>query len=177
MMRIIFIWLMLISFASASSELQVYAKLFPKILAYDYNLQNKLHENSVSIGIIYDERSFEEAKQIEKLIRTLNPEVGGFPLKTVLIDTAAFALSPPPVSALLLMGNPDDETRYAAVRAFAVKQSIIVFALRMKDLERYATIGLFFGKSVRPIINKKLMIESNIRMKTTFLKFARVYDE
>lgn len=177
MMRLLLLSLILVSFVSASSELQVYAKLFPKILAYDYNLHNKLQDNSVSIGIVYDEHSLEEAKQLEQLIRTLNPEVNGFPLKTVLIDTATFTLSPPQVSALLLMGNPDDEAYYAAVRTFAVRKSIIVFALRMKDLERYATIGLFFGKSVRPIINKKLMIESNIRMKTTFLKFARVYDE
>lgn len=175
-MRAILTLFMLVSFVTAS-ELDTYAKIFPKILAYDYNLQDKLYGQTINLGILYDEHSYEEAKQIEELIHTHNPNVNGFGLKTLLIHTAEFFRTSQPVTALLLMGEPDDPAIYSRIREFAVHQSIIVFALRMDDVKQYATIGLFFGKSVRPIINKKLMIESNIRMKTTFLKFARVYDE
>ena len=167
-MRVILTLLMLVSFVTAASELKTYAKIFPKILAYDYNLKDKLYGQTINLGILYDAHSFEEAKQLQELIRLYNPEINGFGLNTLLINTAEFALTPPPVSALLIMGEPTDSAIYRQVREFAVHKSIIVFAIHMEDVKEYATIGLFFGKSIRPIINKKLMIESNI---------AKVYDD
>jgi len=169
-MRVILILLMLVSFVAAASELKTYAKIFPKILAYDYNLKDKLYGQTIHLGILYDEHSHEEAKQLGELIRLYNPEINGFGLRVL-------TRTPPAVSALLIMGEPADQDIYRQVREFAVHKSIIVFALRMEDVREYATIGLFFGKSIRPIINKQLMIESGIRLKTTFLKFAKVYDD
>ena len=176
-MRVILILLMLVSFVAAASELKTYAKIFPKILAYDYNLKDKLYGQTIHLGILYDEHSHEEAKQLGELIRLYNPEINGFGLRVLLVHSAQFTRTPPAVSALLIMGEPADQDIYRQVREFAVHKSIIVFALRMEDVREYATIGLFFGKSIRPIINKQLMIESGIRLKTTFLKFAKVYDD
>lgn len=175
-MRAILTLFILVSFVTAS-ELDTYAKIFPKILAYDYNLQEKLYGRTINLGILYDENSRQEAQQIAERIRFYNPEVGGFGLKTVLIKTTEFSRTTLPVTALLLMGEADNPDVYRQVREFAVRKSIIVFALRMEDVKEYATVGLFFGKSIRPIINKRLLLESGIRLKTTFLKFAKVYDD
>ncbi len=176
-MRILFTWLMLVSFLLALSDLKPYAKIFPKILAYDYNLENKLYDRTIRLGILYDAYSQEEAQQLKTLITRYNPEVSGFKLVPLLIETAEFARTPRPVTALLIMGETEDPEIYRRVREFAVRHSVVVFAIRMEDVKQNATIGLFFGKSVRPIINKRLLLESNIRFKTTFLKFAKVYDE
>lgn len=176
-MRTLLAWILTLSLAAGASELDIYAKVFPKVLAYDYNLESKLKEGSIYLGILYDERSNEQARLISELIHQYNAQVSGFPLQTLLIDTSEFIRSPPDVTALLLMGNPLDPSVYPRVRRYAEEKSIIVFAINLEDLKTYASVGLFFGRSVRPMINKKLLIQSNIKLKATLIRFSKVYED
>lgn len=154
--------------------LPLYAKIYPKIMAYDYDFPEKARDGKIQLGVVYREENRYDARRFLELLEERSPEVKEVPLEVRLLPEKEAGSGLAGYDGLVFLGAVD----LSLVRKTAAKErGTLLFATLPEQLEAGAMVGLYVGKSVRPLLHKDSLRQAGVRFKPAFLKLARVYGE
>ena len=154
----------------------LFAKIYPKILAYDYRSGEKAVEGEVRLGVVYAPQSRYDLERFMETASAQQATAGGYPVavrpvafEEALEQTGKFA-------GIVLLGALEPEKLSELVRA-AEKSGTILFATLPDQLDAGAAVGLYLGKSLLPVVNKEAIRKADIRFRPAFLKLVRIHGE
>lgn len=167
--------------AALGSELddrrvRISLEIFPRIVAVDQELRNKLSKNDkVKLLVIYDRESVPAHRVVDALKASVT-NIGGRAVEVVsqsMDSVIRGGLSRS--SALYLSEQVDDEVFDKLVRS-ATEQRVLVFSPFAGDVERGATVGIFISSRIRPYFNVPALNRSKIRINEKLLSISRRYE-
>jgi hypothetical protein len=154
--------------------LRVGIDLFPSLLSADLDIDKKLgRKNELTILLVYqDDRSIAEETRIA---------IGKFSsirkhaVRVVIsdgTDLERYLESPPAGIFVVERGH----NRLDAIVDFSLKTNRIVFSPYAEDLKQGVLGSIYVSDRILPEINSLALKDSRIRIKSFFLKVARLYE-
>jgi len=162
------------SFALSINEslLKIHAVLLPKIVLMDYNFENKLRDNTITIAILYDANEYKSAVLLkEELQNRYQNRIKNYTIKTVLLPYSKVKYS----SANLYYLLPSKKSNVKKVIQRAREQDALTFSYIASDLKRGVMLSLKIGAKIKPIINLKAVRSNNITFRPVLLKISHIY--
>ncbi len=157
-----------------ANELVSQSKIFPHFLTYDKDIKDKVFDNCINFVIIYDKFSQNSAEKLKDLILTEHSnKLNDYNLNVILSDTLESEVLKK-ASAVYLFDI--DDNLINEITNFTIKNHIITFALNSNMLKKNITISLLIAKKVQPIINLKVLKDSNITLSHKIFKVCKVYE-
>ena len=108
------------------------------------------------------------------LILSKYKSIKEFPLDIDLIEQSSIKTKLKKATAIYIFDLDDEPFDY--VVTFAIINHLITFANKPQMLERGVAIALSADRRVKPIINKKIIKQSNIKLSSTLLKVSKIYE-
>jgi len=167
MRKIVIIFLF--SLFAIASEIEIDAKIFPAIVKYDLKVNKKLVEKQIKISILYQNSFKKRAKKLKKLIQQK------YSVLIELIPQHLILQNLKNTTAIYIFNL--DKTYLKYVVNFAKKRNLITFSDSPSLLQYGVTVSILNKRRVRPILNRKIIKESNISFSSTLLKVSFIYEE
>lgn len=166
--------LQIILFANSvynSNLLDFQAKVFPKIIVSDNNLENKLFENKVIFTILYEEIDFNTAQilkdKIEKNYKTLKD----YKLEVKLTKYDEFESSNLSTAYFFLLGKKDKVSQIVNILS---NNNCLSFAYD----DRYLDFGVIFGLKITSkidiFLNLQALKNSKIELQNSILNVVKI---
>jgi hypothetical protein len=103
-----------------------------------------------------------------------NSKLDEYDLEIILIDE--FNIETLKKTSAIYLFDINDEL-IKKVTDFAIKNQILTFANNSNMLKKEIAISLFITKKVQPMINLKVLKDSNISLSHKIFKVSKVYEE
>lgn len=174
LIKIIFIFFLTLSAHAGSYSqplLNIHAKVFPKVLLTDTNLNNKLVNNEIKIVLLYEEIDYQTAKKFKINIQELYEELNGKKISIVLRTYDSFDETEK-ASAYYLFYSSDRKVE--AVCHQIEQDSILTFSYDNRYLDLGVVMSLHVGKKTSPYINLINLKKSEIKLQNIIYKIARI---
>lgn len=159
--------LILLSLVVIASELEVDAKIFPAIVKYDLNVNNKFVDGKIKISILYQDSFKKKAEKLKKLI------LKRYDLSIELIPQNRIVKNLDKTTAIYIFNLDSEYLEY--VVNFAKKRNRITFSNSPSLLQYGVMISILNKRRVRPILNRRSIKESRISFSSTLLKVSTIY--
>ncbi len=164
------------TFAQGMKEelLQIHATLIPKLLMMDYDIDKKIHNDTIKITVVYESSAQkEQAQHLQKYIHAKYPQG---------INNKKIDLNFIPYSQLK---NDKDSTLYYLLHTshkeiskavtLANHRAIITFCYDQEDLQYGVMLSIKVTNKVKPLINVEALKEASITLRPLLLKVAELY--
>ena len=115
-----------------------------------------------------------DAKNLREYILSKYKSIKNYPLNIILIKENSVKRELQDATAIYLFDLSDEALDF--VINFATKNHIITFANKLEMLKRGVSIALSADRRVKPIINKKIIKNSDIQLNSTLLKVSKIYE-
>ncbi len=145
--------------------------IFPKLVAVDLGMKDKLTANGQIQLLIYYDNKKELAYSVAEQLRKQYPRIAAFPVKVE--ARSAFAKHPP--TAILLVEHLD-EMKLKKVIDYGVANHILVFSPFKEDVDRGVTAGMYVAIRIHPYFNRDTLKRSKIKMHKILLSSAKFYE-
>jgi hypothetical protein len=149
------------------------ARLMLALLAADVELEAKTRSTGRIEVLIYgrDAQLRSVVSQTLSPVQGEAPVVRGLPLAVAHLDREpAPSLRP----QALFVANPLERAELDRLIAWSIRQGVILYSPFEGDVERGALAGLSIEAKVLPLLNRRTLEASGIRLKPFFLKIAKV---
>ncbi len=182
---LVFLWLM---FAVLFSSIKVYASdvtdrrlqislsIFPKIVAVDAGIRDKLDKNNKVLLAFISEFDNKKSRELSETLKSKIKNIAGMGYKTILtnfndkLDDSSF--SP---TAIFLTEKLSPE-KFSKVMNFANRKHILVFSPFIGDVERGATVGIAITSRVKPYFNIQTLESASIDINALLMKVSKRYE-
>lgn len=152
--------------------LKAQAGIFPKIMLLDKDIQNKLQDNKLVLGIVYTKREKRAAEQFKEMLKEEHKNrLGGYRFEARMIDIVDFDADED-VSAYYIFGTGVSEV--SNVVSNAVRKKRICFSYNYRDFANNVLIGLFVKEKTYIYLNKSALQAYNIKFIPIFYKIVKV---
>ncbi|WP_207689379.1 YfiR/HmsC family protein [Desulfonema limicola] len=177
---ILFLILMTIYFPPKSYADQVTQRrilagldLFPSFLAADRDIENKQTPDKELLLYIVISGMDEITAQIDGHLRNIR-QVRGIPVRVEIVSNAEFQnyIGPVPAGIFLIQHVPDINN----IIQYSRENSIMIVSPFEGDVERGVMGGVFISDRILPLINMNAVKEAGIRLKSFFLRVAKIYE-
>lgn len=153
--------------------LKMHAKVFPKMIMTDTEIDRKAVDGAIVVGIVYDQGEVGDARRLQALIEELYPDIGAYRLEVRLLPYSRFdEPSPPSASALFLLDSSSKNVRKAV--AYAQRHALVTYAYNPAYLKQGVLLSLYIDQKTRPYLNLSEAKSYNIRFSTILLKIAKL---
>lgn len=153
--------------------LKMHAKVFPKMIMTDTEIDRKVIGGAIVVAILYDRGEAGEAHRLQTLIEELYPSVGAYRLEVQIIPYSRFdEPSPLLASALFLLDSSSGNVRKAVV--YAQEHALVTYAYNPAYLRQGVLLSLYIDQKTRPYLNLSEAKSYNIRFSTILLKIAKL---
>ena len=155
-------------------RIMVGVKLFPAVIAADYQLADKKDKSGLlSLYILYEDKP-QLAQDIAKRLTQIKT-IKNFPVKVNVstFDDFINGGTPPPIAAFLAQ-SPNGKTQKVLDRA--ISTSTLLFSPFKGDVEKGIHSGFVVSDRILPYINLTTMQQSRIKLKEFFLKVSKYYE-
>lgn len=165
-------------FADSMQErrITISASIFPKIIAVDQDLANKLDkEGYVRLAIIYSS-SKTKAQKISKIMTRKVKNIAGNKIKIELIDinNRGFEDREKLTGIFFVDEMTDDEL--GKLVSYSSENNVLLFSPFEGDIERGVMSSIFVGIKIRPYFNVKSMKLANVNLKPALIKVSKTYE-
>lgn len=154
---------------------QVGLKLFRTLVGADTQIENKTDGHGhLLVYLVYgtDEKTAQEHASLLtetlKTVRDIPVEISPLPLSALNQTT--------PKPAAIFVSQPLSTDEASQLVAFSTEQHIIAFSPFEGDVERGILAGLSVEATVKPLINKQTLQNSQLAIKPFYLKVAKHHD-
>jgi len=163
------------------ARINIGLKLFRAILAADLQIKTKTNnDNELPLLIVYKNNSVTGQKFAENLMqlgkKNTRAKIKNIPIKVTYISYHTFPVGQHEQPAGIFLVDKMSMQELAPITSYAIKNKIITYSPFEGDVQKNITAGLAIGARVRPIINMKTLKESDIQIKSFFLKVAKKYE-
>ena len=170
---ILFVFLTTLSIYGQSyqtSLLNLHAKVFPKILLSDTQLDEKLVDNNIVIIILYEEKDLKVAQSFQKRILKYHSQLGIYTFDVLLQKYTSFSSSDNATAYYQLL---TDATTLQNTNSIIQLKNKISFSYDNSYLDRGTLMSLYIDKKVMPFIDMKTLKNSKIIFKNIIFKIAK----
>lgn len=165
-------------FSDAMQERRVTisASIFPRLIAVDLELLEKLDESgSVRLGLVYHS-DIEQAKKVEKLMSRKIKKIAGKKIVVEYIDLKLLdQFNTKRLSGLFITQVMSNSAIKKIIR-FSNVNNILSFSPFEGDVERGIISGIFVGAKIRPYFNTKSLVGASVKIKPALLKVSKAYE-
>lgn len=177
-MRYIFTFLLFTSIVLSSSinesMLKIHATLVPKMLFMDYNFEEKISDNTISILISYDKSDYISAKQLQREIQYRYPNgLKSYKISIVLVPYSKLDIYTKEMNIYYIF--PSSDKNIDKVLKIAKRSNAFTFSYLNDNLENGVMCSLLIGSKVKPILNLDAIKSSNIIFRPVLLKISEIY--
>jgi len=165
-------------FADVMQErrLTISASLFPRIIAVDTDITDKLDaDGNIRLVLIYSD-SKSKAEKISKLMTRKVKKIAGKTIVFSLIDINKPSLLDSEKHTGVFLVQPLSETQIQKVKDHSSKNGILLFSPFEGDVERGAMASIFVGAKIRPYFNSLSMKNARVNLKPALLKVSKLYE-
>lgn len=155
--------------------IKFHAKIFPKILSYDLDLDKKIHDKKVTFAIVYNHTYSDTALNLKDYILDKYSKIKNFKLEVLIIDEIELESKLNNLNAIYLFNDLHENT-IKKVLDYSVANNAIIFANKLSMLENRAMIGLEVKKSFIIYVNSDLINRAKIDFHLSFLKVIQKYE-
>jgi len=157
-------------------RLQIALSIFPKIVAVDTDIREKLDKNKrLLLAFIY---KFDDAKshQLSNKLQRKIKKIAGLSYKTLTIklngrlDKETFS------PAAMFLTERLSPKSFNRIMRFAKRNHILVFSPFTGDVERGATVGIAITSRVKPYFNMQTLEDSSISINPLLIKVSKRYE-
>jgi len=161
----------LILFADVDEKLvKIESKLFSKIIFLDYDYQQKLQNDQVTIEILYDTKA--NRYIAEHFVKVLNQQrVFGKTIRAWAVDIRSMIDQHIPTAYIVVLKSDQG----VMISQQLIKKKRLLFAYR-PDLIQYAMVTIEMRHRIVPFINPKLLKLGGIELRPIIFKVAKVYN-
>lgn len=154
--------------------LKAHARLLPKIMLLDKNLDRKLINGKVKIVVVTESRDMQAAVEFRNgVVEAYQGRLMQLPLEIEIVDAGALDLSRS-ASAFYLL-SLSDEQMLKAVR-LAKKEGIISFAYNLASLSEGALMSVRVEVKTVIYFNRSAWQAESIPFRPEFFKVVRAYE-
>ena len=174
------VWILISAqaFADAMQERRVTisASIFPRLVAVDLHLLNKLDESgNVRLGLIYQSDKG-QAKKVEKLITRKINKIAGKTLVFDYIDLNDLDLVKETNLSGIFLTQTMSSSEIRKVTQYSNLHNILSFSPFEGDVERGVMASIFVGAKIRPYFNIKSLNAAEVKLKPSLLKVSKAYE-
>lgn len=156
-------------------RIMVGVKLFPAVIAADYQLAEKKDKlGFLPLYILYEDNP-QLAQDLAKRLTQIKT-IKNFPVKVKVSTFDDFINGNTPSSAIavFLAQSPNGKTQKVLDRA--ISTSTLLFSPFKGDVEKGIHSGFVVSDRILPYVNLKTMQQSGIKLKAFFLRVSKYYD-
>lgn len=165
--------ILLLSLEPESALLKIQAKLYPKIIFFDQNYKNKLVDGSIKFSIAYCEDLKYRAERFKQILFGTYPgKINGISLDIEMISLKNITPQYTTTALYVTCGCESTSKTLESIH----NNNRISFACNINQLKSGAMIGLNVTNRVRPVINKKTLMDHPIQFQSTFTQISEVYN-
>ncbi len=150
--------------------MRISLKFFPKFLAVDLDLKEKVYTNEKLPILIFYKTDKTYASGIAAKMAAKNRSIAGF--KT---DIFAANKLPEKVPAAVIIVEKLDNLSLAEVIDYCRRNKLLLFSPFEEDVKRGVTVSISIGARIRPYFNGKALEESAVRIHPILLKSSVVF--
>jgi len=151
-------------------------KIFPKIVAVDTGLKDKLSNNKkVKLLLLYKQNKT-NADTLAELLRDKVKNIGGNQVEIVVEKTKNVNLIITARAAGIFFTERLSDVDFEKIIQACISEQIIVFSPYAGDVERGATVGVAIGNRVRPYFNIATLKASKVNINKKLLKVSKRYE-
>ena len=155
-------------------RIMVGVKLFPAVIAADYQLADKKDKlGFLPLYILYEDKP-QLAQDLAKRLTQIKT-IKNFPVKVKVSTLDDFINgNTPSAIAVFLAQSPNSKTQKVLDRATST--STLLFSPFKGDVEKGVHSGFVVSDRILPYVNLKTMQQSRIKLKAFFLRVSKYYD-
>ncbi|MDQ7068682.1 MAG: YfiR/HmsC family protein [Sulfurimonas sp.] len=154
------------------SLLKVHATLVPKIYLMDYKFKDKIHNNTISIAILYQQKEYRSAKKLKKLIESKYKDgLNSYKVEAKLVNYSNTNLAEANVYYLFPAKKSNIKK---AIRRASIDNSL-TFAYQKEDLQYGVMISVDISKRIKPLLNLEAISMNNITLRPVLIKISTIY--
>ena len=161
---------------SIDRRLQISLSIFPKIVAVDNGIRDKLNKKNQVLLAFLSQSDKTKPRELAKVLKSKIKNIAGMPYKLVSINVngilAKASFSP---TAIFLTERLSPKS-FNKVMDFAMRKQILVFSPFTGDVERGASVGIMITSRVKPYFNIRTLKASSISINPLLMKMSKRYE-
>lgn len=151
--------------------IDMHAKVFPKMLLSDTQIDDKLVNGAIKVIILYSDDDLIIANKLKSQMIRLYPLLKKYPFHITLKEYQQFDPTENATAYYELVG---DKKSLQIVNKSAQKNSRITFAYKSDYLDYGTLMSLYVSDKVSPYISSEALKESNIILDNIIYKIAKI---
>jgi len=163
------------------ARINIGLKLFRAILAADLDIKSKKSTHGkLPVLIIYKDNSNKGKRFADNLLmlgrKSGQAQIKNIPIDVKYISYQTFLVEQHSLPAGIFLVEKMSIDELQPIVDYGIKNHIITYSPFDGDVEKNITAGVTIGARVRPTINMNTLNESDIQIKSFFLKVAKKYE-
>ncbi len=159
--------------AGLEQRLNIGLSLFPRIVAVDQGLTEKLEHGRVRVALVSEgDRTL--AFRLGKKLKRKTPTLAGHPLVVELAEPDELMRGPPPTAVFL--AGPLSEARFRRLADYLTRHRRLLFSAIPGDVERGAMAGISVTSRVLPYFNIPALEAAGIQLDPRVLAISKRHE-
>lgn len=157
-------------------RIRISLEIFPRIVAVDQDLRNKLSETSkVRLTVIYDHEEVSARRVVGALTASVT-NIGDREVEVASQSVDSIIHRGLSRSSALYLAEQLDDAVLAKLVQLATASRVLVFSPFAGDVERGATVGIAISSRIRPYFNVPVLNRSKISINEKLLSISQRYE-
>ena len=162
--------------AMQERRITISASIFPRLIAVDLNLLEKLDESgNVRLGLVYLS-DIDQAKKTGKLISRKIKKIAGKNIVVEYIDLKSINQYMEKSLSGIFLTQVFSNSEIKKIITFSNSKNVLSFSPFEGDVERGISASIFVGAKIRPYFNIKSLNIAGVKLKPALLKVSKAYE-
>lgn len=157
-------------------RLQVALKLFPRIVATDQQLDEKLNKHGKIYLLVYYTNSKQQAKQFFEKLAAEIPRIGNHDIEYFYSNTLITEFGDNNLPTGVFLAEPLNQAELKKITDYSRKNQRLLFSPFEGDVERGVSAGIYISNKITPYFNRKALTAANINLHKSLLKVSTHYE-
>ena len=161
---------------SIDRRLQISLSIFPKIVAVDNGIRDKLNKKNQVLLAFLSQSDKTKPRELAKVLKSKIKNIAGMPYKLVSINVSGVLAKDSFSPTAIFLTERLSPKSFNTVMDFAMRKQILVFSPFTGDVERGATVGIMITSRVKPYFNMRTLEASSISINALLMKMSKRYE-